>query len=158
MQEETDIDPQALPEALLHATEPVLVRGLAARWPAVQAARESARAFTQADSLMEARSAARMATRVALSDQGVPLRGDELRIDCDGSCLAPGSTIRVSVSTRVRLPFLPDSLVDSTVGAVPVSAEHLAVVDDPAHQAGKCPRSVDLRDRLVRLRRNAGDK
>lgn len=101
-----------------------------AAYAVTQAARESARAFTQADSLMEARSAARMATRVALSDQGVPLRGDELRIDCDGSCLAPGSTIRVSVSTRVRLPFLPDSLADSTVGAVPVSAEHLAVIDD----------------------------
>lgn len=101
-----------------------------AAYAVTQAARESARAFTQAESLMEARSAARMATRVALSDQGVPLRGDELRIDCDGSCLAPGSTIRVSVSTRVRLPFLPDSLADSTVGAVPVSAEHLAVVDD----------------------------
>lgn len=101
-----------------------------AAYAVTQAARESARAFTQADSVTEARSAARMATRVALSDQGVNLRGDELRIDCDGSCLAPGSTIRVSVSTRVRLPFLPDSLADSTVGAVPVSAEHLAVIDD----------------------------
>jgi hypothetical protein len=101
-----------------------------AAYAVTQAARESARAFTQADSVAEARSAARMATRVALSDQGVNLRGDELRIDCDGSCLAPGSTIRVSVSTRVRLPFLPDSLADSTVGAVPVSAEHLAVIDD----------------------------
>jgi hypothetical protein len=95
-----------------------------------QAARESARAFTQADGLAEARSAARMATRVALADQGVPWRGDELRVDCDGSCLAPGSSIRVSVSTRVRLPFLPDSMADSTVGAVPVSAVHLAVIDD----------------------------
>lgn len=101
-----------------------------AAYAVTQAARESARAFTQADSVAEARSAARMATRVALVDQGVPLRGDELRIDCDGSCLAPGSTIRVIVSTRVRLPFLPDSLADSTVGAVPVSAEHLAVIDD----------------------------
>jgi Flp pilus assembly pilin Flp len=101
-----------------------------AAYAVTQAARESARAFTQADTVTQARSAARMAMRVALSDQGVPLRGDELRIDCDGSCLAPGSTIRVSVSTRVRLPFLPDSLADSTVGAVPVSAEHLAVIDD----------------------------
>lgn len=42
MREATGIDPKALPEALLHATEPVLVRGLAAQWPAVQAARESA--------------------------------------------------------------------------------------------------------------------
>lgn len=101
-----------------------------AAYAVTQAARESARAFTQADSVTEARSAARMATRMALADQGVPLRGDELRIDCDGACLAPGSAIRVSVSTRVRLPFLPDSLADSTLGAVPVSAEHLAVIDD----------------------------
>lgn len=101
-----------------------------AAYAVTQAARESARAFTQADSLAEARSAARMATRVALSDQGVAVRGDELRIDCDGTCLAPGSVIRVSVSTRVRLPFLPESLADSTIGAVPVSADHLAVIDD----------------------------
>ena len=101
-----------------------------AAYAVTQAARESARAFTQADSLAEARSAARMATRVALSDQGVAMRGDELRIDCEGACLAPGSVIRVSVSTRVRLPFLPESLADSTLGAVPVSAEHLAVIDD----------------------------
>ena len=101
-----------------------------AAYAVTQAAREAARAFTQADGLAEARSAARMATRVALADQGVPWRGDELRVDSDGSCLAPGTSIRVSVSTRVRLPFLPDSLADSTVGAVPVSAVHLAVIDD----------------------------
>ena len=95
-----------------------------------QAARESARAFTQADGVAEARSSARVATRIALRDQGVPIRGDELRIDCEGQCLAPGSTIRVRVSTRVRLPFLPESLASATVGAVPVSAEHLAVIDD----------------------------
>jgi hypothetical protein len=44
MQEATGIDPQALPEALLRADEPVLLRGLVAHWPAVHAARESARA------------------------------------------------------------------------------------------------------------------
>lgn len=102
----------------------------AAAYAVTQAARESARAFTQADSLAEARSAARVATRVALSDQGVALRGDELRIECDGTCLSPGSSIRVLVKTRVRLPFLPESLAGSTLGAVPVSAEHLAVIDD----------------------------
>ena len=101
-----------------------------AAYAVTQAARESARAFTQADSLGEARSAARIATRIALDDQGVPFRGDELRIDCEGTCLAPGTAIRVSVATRVRLPFLPESLAQSTLGAVPVSAEHLAVVDD----------------------------
>lgn len=101
-----------------------------AAYAVTQAARESARAFTQADTLAEARSAARVATRIALADQGVRTRGNELAIDCDGICLAPGTTIRVSVSTRVRLPFLPDSLADSTIGAVPVSAVHLAVIDE----------------------------
>jgi len=57
-------------------------------------------------------------------------RGNELALDCDGTCLQPGSTIGVRVSTRVRLPFLPESLADSTIGAVPVSAEHVAVIDD----------------------------
>lgn len=38
----TDIDPRALPETLLQATEPVLLRGLVAHWPAVQAACRSA--------------------------------------------------------------------------------------------------------------------
>ena len=101
-----------------------------AAYAVTQAARESARAFTQAETVSQARSAARLATRLALDDQGVPVRGDELAIDCEGACLAPGSTLTVSVSTRVRLPFLPDSLADSTVGAVPVRAVHVAVVDD----------------------------
>jgi len=41
MRELTDIDPRALPERLLRSTEPVLLRGLAAHWPAVQAGRRS---------------------------------------------------------------------------------------------------------------------
>lgn len=101
-----------------------------AAYAVTQAARESARAFAQADSVSQARSAARIATRLALDDQGVAARGDELTVDCDAGCLSPGSTIRVIVSTRVRLPFLPDSLADSTLGAVPVSAVHVAVIDD----------------------------
>jgi len=44
MRQATDIDPRALPDALLRATEPVLVRGLVAHWPAVQAAVRSAAA------------------------------------------------------------------------------------------------------------------
>jgi hypothetical protein len=37
----TDIDPAALPDRLLDATEPVVVRGLARHWPTVQAAQAS---------------------------------------------------------------------------------------------------------------------
>jgi Flp pilus assembly pilin Flp len=101
-----------------------------AAYAVTQAARESARAFTQADTVTQARTAARVAVRLALEDQAVPIRGDELTVDCQGPCLTPGSTIRVIVSTRVRLPFLPESLADATVGAVPVEAVHVAVIDD----------------------------
>ncbi len=102
----------------------------AAAYAVTQAARESARAFVQADSLAQARASARLATRIALEDQGVKVRGDEVTVTCEGVCLAPGSAIRVTVSTRVRLPFLPETLAESTVGAVPVTGEHFAVTDD----------------------------
>jgi hypothetical protein len=36
-----DFDTGALPDSLLHSTEPLIVRGLAATWPMVRAARES---------------------------------------------------------------------------------------------------------------------
>lgn len=42
MRELSGIDPGALPDDLLQSPEPVLLRGLAAHWPAVQAARRSA--------------------------------------------------------------------------------------------------------------------
>jgi hypothetical protein len=42
MQEATGIEARALPATLLCSTEPVLVRGLVAHWPAVQAAQRSA--------------------------------------------------------------------------------------------------------------------
>ena len=42
MQVRSGIDPGALPDDLLQSPEPVLLRGLVAHWPAVQAARRSA--------------------------------------------------------------------------------------------------------------------
>jgi hypothetical protein len=44
MRELTGIDPLALPEAILQATEPVVMRGLVAQWPVVQAGLGSAQA------------------------------------------------------------------------------------------------------------------
>lgn len=38
------LDPQALPDALLRSTTPVVLRGLVAQWPIVQAAQQSAKA------------------------------------------------------------------------------------------------------------------
>ncbi|WP_242101784.1 cupin-like domain-containing protein [Lysobacter sp. M2-1] len=39
--ERADIDPRALPDALLHSGQPVVLRGLVADWPVVRAARDS---------------------------------------------------------------------------------------------------------------------
>jgi hypothetical protein len=36
------VDPRALPEEVLTSSEPIVLRGLAAQWPLVKAARESA--------------------------------------------------------------------------------------------------------------------
>ena len=41
------IDPQQLPDSLLQATEPVVVRGLVAHWPAVQTAQQSVASAVQ---------------------------------------------------------------------------------------------------------------
>jgi Flp pilus assembly protein TadG len=79
----------------------------AAAYAVTQAARESARAFVQAESLAAGRAGARVAAGIALADQGIGVRGDEVVISCEGACLSPGTSIRVRVSTRVRLPFLP---------------------------------------------------
>lgn len=44
MDEITDVDPRALPESVLASKQPLVLRGLAAGWPLVEAGRESPRA------------------------------------------------------------------------------------------------------------------
>jgi Cupin-like domain len=46
VRELTGVDPQAIAEALLQSTEPVVLRGLVSDWPAVQAGRGSVQAMT----------------------------------------------------------------------------------------------------------------
>jgi len=105
------------------------MRVQAGAYAVTQAAREAGRAFVQADSPGEGVRNARLATSIALADQGFESRADSLAIDCDGQCLDPGSQVRVSVSLRVALPFLPESLADSSAGSIRVSADHLVPVD-----------------------------
>lgn len=103
----------------------------AGAYAVTQAAREAGRAFVQANSPGEGASDARLATAIALQDQGFEVRPGVLSIDCgNGQCLAPGSTVDVHVTLRVPLPFLPDSLAESTVGSIRVSADHAVPVDE----------------------------
>ena len=103
----------------------------AGAYAVTQAAREAGRAFVQANSPGEGASDARLATAIALRDQGFEVRPGVLSIDCgNGQCLTPGSTVDVHVTLRVPLPFLPDSLAESTVGSIRVSADHAVPVDE----------------------------
>ena len=106
------------------------MRVQAGAYAVTQAAREAGRAFVQSNTSSEGVRSARLATSLALADQGFDARPDSLIIDCDGACLAPGSQVRVSVSLKVKLPFLPESLAESTVGSIRVSADHVVPVDE----------------------------
>ncbi|MFM7213057.1 MAG: pilus assembly protein [Actinomycetota bacterium] len=106
------------------------MRVQAGAYAVTQAAREAGRAYVQADNPADGARAARMATNLALADQGFESRPDSVVVDCDGRCLAPGGQVSVQVNLKVRLPFLPDSLADSSVGSVRVSADHVVPVDE----------------------------
>lgn len=106
------------------------MRVQAGAYAVTQAAREAGRAYVQSASPAEGSHDARLATALALEDQGFDAGPDSVTVECDGRCLTPGSQVRVSVNLKVRLPFLPDSLAESTVGSVRVSAEHVVPVDE----------------------------
>lgn len=67
--ERADVDPRALPDALLHSGQPVVLRGLVAHWPVVRAGRESAQAATAYLNRFDPRKAPVVAT-VAPPDAG----------------------------------------------------------------------------------------
>lgn len=84
----------------------------AASFSASAAARTAARAYLTAPSQAEGEARAEEAVRLAMADQGVD--GEvEVAIGCrpdPRSCLSPGSTVRVRVTMRVRLPRAPSVL------------------------------------------------
>ena len=92
-----------------------------------EAARQAGRAFAVAESVDAGTARAQAATRLALADQGIDDAPAPV-LECpEGACLAPGSTVRVTVSYTVRLPVL--SLLSRDGVGIPVTATHVAVVD-----------------------------
>lgn len=101
-----------------------------AAFAVTQGAREAGRAFAQADTEAQARADAAAAVQLALTDQGVAGGPRSLTIDCGArNCLAPGSQVTIRVEVRVRLPFLPGSVGEMTLGSIPVTAEHRVPID-----------------------------
>lgn len=104
----------------------VVMKVHSATFGVVTAAREAGRAYATADTTSLAATRARQAARLALEDQG--LEQPTLKVEClDGSCLSPGSTVRVEVTTHVALPLIPS--LGGTGATVPVTAVHEIVVD-----------------------------
>jgi hypothetical protein len=77
----------------------------------------------------EARARAFAAARVAMKDQGLDLDADELTISCTPQCLQPGSTVTVTLETKVRLPLIPDAL-GGEPPAIRVEAAHTEAFGD----------------------------
>ena len=112
---------------ILYATLMVM-RIEAAALASTQAVREAARAFMMADSRVQGMQQARLATTTALGDQGFSIPDDALRIDCSLRCLDPGTSVHVTLSWAVDLPWLPAPMSERIRG-FPISAEQSLTVD-----------------------------
>ena len=74
------------------------------------ASRAAGRAFVLAPDVGAARERAEQAALIALADQGIEARTADIAIECVPSCLVPGSTVKIVVTVRQRLPLAPDAL------------------------------------------------
>jgi len=111
----------------------VLGRLQAATFAAQGAARDAGRAFTTAVGPDDGARRAVAAVGLALEDQGFRSvdPASALALECSSDpCLAPGSSVLVRVAFDVDLPGVPTFVRSVVPLAVPVSAEHVAPVDE----------------------------
>ncbi|NLE72241.1 MAG: pilus assembly protein [Actinomycetales bacterium] len=110
----------------------VLGRVQAATFAVDAAAREAARVVvTSAGDRTGTGADERVAAAVglALADQGLRDAPTAVDVACAGECLAPGTSVTVTVSVDVALPGVPGWLQEVVPLAVPVSATTTAEVD-----------------------------
>ena len=97
-----------------------------ASYGVTQAAREAGRIFVATGN----ESAARLAARVALADQGLAADAADISIRCSAApCYQPGAQVTVTVGSTVRLPFVPEVLAGAVNAEIPVDATHASVID-----------------------------
>lgn len=107
----------------------VLARLQAGSYAASAAVREAGRAFVTASAEDEAGVRAQAAARIAFQDQGFEDNG-VLSWECDGDpCLRPEGRISFRAVVTVPMPLVPSFARDVVPLQIPVSADHLAVVD-----------------------------
>lgn len=111
----------------------VLGRLQAATFAAEGAAREAGRSFTTATTVDGASARAVASVRIALDDQGFTAvdAASALDLTCSTTpCLEPGSDVSVRVAFDVALPAVPAFVQAVVPLAIPVSATHVAPVDE----------------------------
>ena len=91
-----------------------------------EAARQAGRAYATATDPAAGLDRARLASALALADQGVDGAAPEVE---DPGALAPGSRVRVTVRATVTLPVLGLLLPGDLEPTIPVRATHAEVVD-----------------------------
>lgn len=92
-----------------------------------EAARSAGRAYAVAVDPSTGRQRARIASDLALADQG--LTGAPAPVIDDPTGLAPGASVTTTVRYTVTLPVLGLLLPEAAEPTIPVAATHVAVVD-----------------------------
>ena len=107
----------------------------AAQFASNQAAREGARAFVTSSSNSSANQRASIAANQAFADYGLTESEPQIAITCDHiSCLTPGGSVSVEVTTQIPLPFVP-RWGSSDLVTMPITSQATLLVDQ-YRQAG----------------------
>ncbi|MEI7453259.1 MAG: pilus assembly protein [Actinomycetes bacterium] len=112
---------------LLYATL-MVVRVEAATMASTQAVHEASRAFMMADAAAQGFRDARVASNLALADQGFKVTDDALKVTCSMRCLAPQSQLKVQLTWKVDLPWLPPPF-SHFIDGYPITAEQELTMD-----------------------------
>jgi len=107
----------------------------AAQFASHQAAREGVRAFVTSTSNSSANQRASIAANQAFADYGLTESEPQIAITCDHiSCLTPGGSVSVEITTQVPLPFVP-RWGSSELVTMPITSQATLLVDQ-YRQAG----------------------
>lgn len=101
----------------------------AAQFASNQAAREGARAFVTSTSNSVANQRASFAANQAFADYGLTESAPLIAITCDHiTCLTPGGSVSVEITTWVPLPFVP-RWGSSALVTMPITSQATLLVD-----------------------------
>lgn len=94
------------------------------------ASREAARVYVAAESSADGEARAAAAVDIVLRDSGLTPGVGAMEVSCsERPCLTPGATVTVVLRHEVTLPLAPPFLDADGPATVPVTGEHVELVD-----------------------------